>query len=184
MKTPFDLWATSQWTPSLLRDKHIPFILAKQGRDNVFKYYALNQPLTTAREGVPYKDVIVPGDKFFELMEKPEGSYFYASGDISLLKQDGLYTEHLLKEVTFPHQRGHGQVNFWFSTKNVTAYTHYDTSDNLHITIYGKKKFIFFPPSAHLQLKLYPCLHQFYRQVQVRIIENLQIGVFAGLCCC
>ena len=152
----------------MLKDKHIPSVLAKQGRDSVFKYYALNQPLTTVPQAVPYKDVIMPGDNFFELMERPGDSHFYASGDISLLKLDGLYTEDLLKEVTFPNQLGQGQVNFWFSTKNVTAYTHYDTSDNLHVTIYGKKKFLLFPPSAHLQLKLYPCLHQFYRQVQVR----------------
>lgn len=153
----------------MLKDKHVPFILAKQGRDNVFKYYALDQPLTTAPLTVPFKDVLVPGDTFFELMETPGDSHFYASGDIGLLKLDGLYTEDSLREVAFPLRFGQTQVNFWFSTTNVTAYTHYDTSDNLHVVIYGKKRFLFFPPSAHLQMKPYPCLHELYRQVQVRM---------------
>lgn len=67
-----------------------------------------------------------------------------------------------------------GEVNFWFGGKKVTAYTHYDTSYNLHTIIRGRKRFLLFPPSAYKYLKLYPSLHTFYRQVQVDVLNLTQ----------
>lgn len=109
------------------------------------------------------------------LQEGSDGYYYYASGGIELLKlETEIYTEESLKAATFPSHEGFGQVNFWFGEENVTAYTHYDTSHNLHALIYGKKKFLLFPPASHSELGLHPCLHQFYRQVHVDVL-NAQV---------
>ena len=96
-----------------------------------------------------------------------------------MLQTGNLFTEESLKSLTFSDHRhfsedgeGLGQVNYWLGKENVTAYTHYDTSYNLHMVVYGQKKFIIFPPDAYRRLKLYPCLHQFYRQVQTDIYDE------------
>ena len=77
-------------------------------------------------------------------------------------------TPDTLHQMTFDPHEGPGQINYWFGGTNVTAHTHYDTSHNLHVLIHGRKKFLIFPPSAYGQLSLYPCLHQLYRQTQVK----------------
>lgn len=84
---------------------------------------------------------------------------------------DTIYSEESLKMLTFPTHKELGQVNFWFGKENVTAYTHYDTSQNLHAMVYGQKTFLLLPPSAYSELNLYPCLHQFYRQVHTNVLD-------------
>jgi hypothetical protein len=37
---------------------------------------------------------------------------------------------------------------------------------------YGQKRFIIFPPDVYHEFKLYPCLHQFYRQIQTDIFDS------------
>ena len=106
------------------------------------------------------------------LQEPFHGYYYYASGGIELLELKDTYTAASLSTLTFPSHDGLGQVNFWFGQKNVTAYTHYDTSHNLHAMIYGKKTFLLFPPSANIELRLHPALHQFYRQVHKDILNH------------
>ncbi|CAI8016412.1 hypothetical protein GBAR_LOCUS10066 [Geodia barretti] len=106
-------------------------------------------------------------------MTLTKGFFYYSSGDIELLEIDSFFTKDSLLDVMFGDFEL-GQVNFWFGGRNVTAYTHYDTSHNLHTIIRGRKKFLLFPPSAHKHLKLYPSLHTFYRQVQVDILNLTQ----------
>lgn len=95
--------------------------------------------------------------------------FHYASGGVELLNLPNPLTETELDELTFRAHKGNGQVNFWIGMGGVTAYMHYDTSHNLHTILTGRKRFLIFPPSAYQQLRLYPCLHQLYRQTQVTI---------------
>jgi len=175
--TPFDSWDSFSWTPSLLADTPgAPYILSKMGKDNVFKYFAVDQPLSSVKEMTsekPFQEVIYPKEMFFGILEGPfDGQFYYSSGGIEMLKlSDSIYTDNSLKSLTFPSHKGLGQVNFWFGKENVTAYTHYDTSQNLHAMVYGKKTFLLFPPSAYTELNLHPCLHQFYRQVHTDILD-------------
>ena len=175
--TPFDSWKSSSWTPSLLVDTPgAPYILSKKGKDNVFKYFAVDQPLSSVEEMTsekPFQEVIYPKEKFLGILEGQfDGHFYYSSGGIEMLKlNDSIYTENSLKSLTFPPHKGLGQVNFWFGKENVTAYTHYDTSQNLHAMVYGKKTLLLFPPSAYTELNLYPCLQQFYRQVHTDILD-------------
>ena len=175
--TPFESWDSFSWTPSLLADTPgAPYILSKMGKDNVFKYFAVDQPLSSVKEMTsekPFQEVIYPKEMFFGILEGPfDGHFYYSSGGIEMLKlSDSIYTNNSLKSLTFPSHKGLGQVNFWFGKENVTAYTHYDTSQNLHAMVYGKKTFLLFPPSAYTELNLHPCLHQFYRQVHTDILD-------------
>jgi len=119
---------------------------------------AVNQPLSNVEKmnsEKPFQEVIYPRGKFFELLERPfDGYFYYSSGGIEMLKlSDTVYSEESLKMLTFPTHKELGQVNFWFGKENVTAYTHYDTSQNLHAMVYGQKTFLLLPPSASLPLK-------------------------------
>ena len=156
-------------------------VLSKRARENVFRYYAIDQPLSTIASitpAKPFQEIVYPGEQFFRMLQEgSDGYYYYASGGIELLKlKTEIYTEESLTAVTFPSHEGFGQVNFWFGKENVTAYTHYDTSHNLHALIYGKKRFLLFPPSSYSELGLHPCLHQFYRQVHVDVINDEVVG--------
>ncbi len=172
--TPFDSWQAAMWTPSFLAEK-VKFILSKKGQENVFKYFAVDQPLSTLEAftvSKPFQEVMYPGRRFFELLEEPfDGSYYYSSGGVEQLDLEDSYRDNSLSKLTFTASGNLGQVNFWFGGANVTAFTHYDTSHNLHAVVYGKKKFIIFPPSAYAELGLYPSLHQFYRQVHLDVLS-------------
>ena len=178
--TPFDTWNTSKWSPASL-GKAVPRVLSKKGKERVFKYFAVDKPFEDFPElsvQKPYTEVVLSGESFFKKLEQSSnGFYYYASGSIELLGLSNLFTNASLKRLSFPstttssgEAESLSQVNFWFGSAGVTAYTHYDTSHNLHMMVYGKKQFLLFPPSHHLKLGLYPSLHQLYRQVQVSIL--------------
>ena len=154
-------------------------MLSKRGSEHVFIYHAVDQPLLTIKaisSEKSYKEIIYPSEKYFSILQKPpDDYYYYSSGGIELLEVGDIFTQESLKSLTFSGhlKRGElGQVNYWLGKANVTAYTHYDTSYNLHMVAYGQKRFIIFPPDAYRKLKLYPCLHQFYRQVQTDIFDS------------
>lgn len=156
-----------------------PQVLSKRGTENTFIYHAVDKPLSSIEAISPakaYKEVIYPSEKYFSTLREPfDGYYYYSSGGIELLQVKDVFTEESLRSLTFSahlHSFGLGQVNYWLGKENVTAYTHYDTSYNLHMVAYGRKKFIIFPPEAYHELKLYPCLHPFYRQVQSDIYST------------
>ena len=182
--TPFDSWTATQWTPQSLvqaakRKEISPQILTKRGTEHIFLYHAVDQPLSSIEDISPsksYKEIIYPSEKCFSLLQDPfDGHYYYSSGGVELLQIDNIFTDESLKSLTFSqHLLSYGelgQVNYWLGKENVTAYTHYDTSYNLHAVMYGQKKFIIFPPEAYRELGLYPCLHQLYRQVQTDIFD-------------
>ncbi len=169
--TPFDNWTAATWTPSLLA-RTVKLIPCKKSPERVFKYFAVGKPLEPFSFPKPFQEVVYPGKKFFELLQEPfDGSYYYSSGGIELLGLEDTFTDDSLPLLTFPAHGSYGQINFWFGGANVTAYTHYDTSHNLHLVVYGRKKFVIFPPSSHAELILYPSLHQFYRQVQRDVLS-------------
>lgn len=172
--TPFDSWTAATWTPSLLAER-VKFILCKKSQENVFKYFAVDKPLSTVKAFTfhkPFLEVVYPGKKFVQLVQETlSGTYYYSSGGIELLNLEDIYTNDSLSLLTFPAHGTYGQVNFWFGGTNVTAFTHYDTSHNLHALVYGRKKFIVFPPTAYAELGLYPSLHQFYRQAQLDVLS-------------
>ncbi len=187
-EAPFDNWKSAKWTPyNLENDSNIVQVLSKKGTNNIFRYFANDQPLSEISNFVdlkPFKEVIFSRERFFSVLSQPfDGHYYYSSGGVELLETESLYTKQELEQVTFQtsSQQELGQVNFWFGMKNVTAYTHYDTSHNLHSISYGKKRFILFPPEAYSDLKLYPCLHQFYRQIQMPVNEVLESSTIQKL---
>ena len=154
-------------------------MLSKRGSEHIFIYHAIDQPLSAIKAISPeksYKEIIYPSEKYFSILQKPfDGYYYYSSGGMELLEVDDIFTQESLKSLTFSGhlKRGElGQANYWLGKANVTAYTHYDTSYNLHMVAYGQKWFIIFPPDAYRKLKLYPCLHHFYRQVQTDIFDS------------
>jgi hypothetical protein len=180
--TPFLTWEAANWTIDTLaaRSKDIPHVLTKKGKSNVFKYYAVDKPLSDVESlntEKDYVEVIFTSKTFFDLLRSPfDGFYYYASGGIELLNLEGFGSEESRRAMTFPsHSKAYsepGQVNFWLGGTNVTAYTHYDTSHNFHMVVSGRKRFILFPPRAYSRLKLHPCLHPLYRQVDIDVLAQ------------
>lgn len=156
--------------------RQLKTISCKYSNNSVFHYHAAEQPLDNVPEfAVPknYENVIMMATEMFDKIQtNNNGQYFYSSGPIDNLSFKSV---ELLSNITFPSHKGSGQVNYWFGGTNVTAYTHYDTSHNLHLLIKGKKRFLLYPPSYHYILKLYPCLHSLYRQAQVLFIIHVPI---------
>ena len=192
--TPFDSWTATHWTPQSLaqaaeRREMASQVLSKRGAKHVFLYHAADQPLSSIdaiSSPKSYKEIIYPSEKYFTLLQEPfDGYYYYSSGGIELLHMDSFFSEESLKTLTFSQHlqsfSSLGQVNYWLGKPNVTAYTHYDTSYNLHAVMYGQKKFIIFPPEAYRDLGLYPCLHQLYRQVQTDIFDPELSAMIEGL---
>lgn len=183
--TPLETWEAANWTISSLqaRSGDIEHVLSKKGTSNVFKYFAVDKPLSEVhvmQEEKDYVEVVYTARTFFDLLRSSfDGFYYYASGGIELLNLEGSGSNESSGSVTFPaHSKAYsepGQVNFWLGKANVTAHTHYDTSYNLHFVVQGRKKFILFPPDAYARLKLHPCLHQLYRQVDADVpaVANL-----------
>ena len=172
--TPFDEWSSTNWTFEFLADQ-VSSVVSKKSKSNVFRYYAVDKPLsniTDFKQKKTYREKTYTGEQFFQLLtnSSKKRQYYYASGGVELLQFKRIYTDESLQKLTFGNFEP-GQVNFWFGGENVTAYTHYDTSYNLHSIIRGRKKFILFPPSAYKALKLYPSLHEFYRQVQANVLN-------------
>lgn len=155
-----------QWTFKSLATR-LQHLSCKYSQVSLFQYHAIDQPLDTVPEFTVkryYHSVIISAQEFFtEIQQTHLNKFFYASGGVELLKLPLSFEP--LSNITFSPNKGFGQVNYWFGSTNVTAYTHYDTSHNLHIVIRGRKKFILSPPS--LRPALFPCLHSLYRQTQV-----------------
>ena len=174
--TPFDEWKSTNWTFELLADC-VQSILAKKSKNKIFRYHAVDKPLSGLpefKEKKSYREKKYSGNDFFRTLTNTSASHkHYASGGLELLQIEDVFTSDSLLKVTFGDFEP-GQVNFWFGSENVTAYTHYDTSYNLHTVIQGRKKFLLLPPSAYKHLKLYPSLHTFYRQIQVDILNMTQ----------
>ena len=182
LDAPFQNWKSRKWTFDTLA-KLVPTITSKKSRKNVFRYHAVDKPFSEipeTKEKKEYTTKTYSGKEFFRLLRDPSTHYYnYASGDIESLNINDIFTSNSLEKVTFGDFEP-GQANFWFGGENVTAYTHYDTSHNLHSVVRGRKKFLLLPPSAYRYLKLYPSLHTFYRQTQVDIL-NLTESEFREL---
>ncbi len=188
LETPFKDHPASNWTLEYLstRADDIGHVLCKKGVSPVFKYFASDQPLSENDATVQEKDyveAIYKAKTFFDLLrqETKDQHYYYASGGLEMLNLGNLTTDDsIFNSMTFPsHSKAFstsGQVNFWMGKGEVTAYTHYDTSYNLHYVVRGRKRFLLLPPEAHSQLELYPCLHQWYRQVGAMDIPKLLKG--------
>lgn len=159
-----------QWSfDGLANDLH-NVLSCKYSHQPVFTYHAVDQPLDSVPEfsvKKPYQVVGISPTEFFQSITSSKSDhYFYASGGIELLNLP--MSLEGLANITFPPHKKPSQVNYWFGGRRVIAYTHYDTSHNLHLVIHGHKRFLLSPPSYYPHL--YPCLHSLYRQLQVNII--------------
>jgi hypothetical protein len=57
--------------------------------------------------------------------------------------------------------------NLWLASEGVVAHAHYDSAENVFVQVAGTKSFIFYPPSAWIDLAIYPRLHPYTRQGSV-----------------
>jgi lysine-specific demethylase 8 len=58
-------------------------------------------------------------------------------------------------------------TNVWIGGGGATSHCHFDVYHNFYIQIYGRKRFLLFPPEEHTNLYLYPYLHPASLQSQV-----------------
>jgi ribosomal protein L16 Arg81 hydroxylase len=73
-------------------------------------------------------------------------------------------------------------VNTWMGSAGSIAPLHHDPFDNFFIQVYGRKRFLLFPPADHRNLYVYPKTHARNRQSQVDLraeIPDLPNNPFA-----
>jgi hypothetical protein len=58
------------------------------------------------------------------------------------------------------------EAHVWLGSEGATASTHYDTSENIYVQLYGRKRFLLWEPRWAAAFHLYPALHAGYRHGQ------------------
>ncbi len=64
-------------------------------------------------------------------------------------------------------------INVWLGPRGATAHCHYDGYYNFYVQIYGRKRFVLFPPTAHQVLGVYPFLHPHHAQAITNVTQVL-----------
>lgn len=62
-------------------------------------------------------------------------------------------------------------TTIWLGPSGATTQAHYDVQDNFYAQLYGRKRFIIFPPEQHRQMHLNGFLHSAAQQSQVDLEE-------------
>lgn len=120
---------------------------------------------------------IHPSSLFERIKDKQDENFYYWNSELfgTPLVQD-LIPFNFLSPVNKT-----SQLVLWIGKEKVTAQTHYDVEYNFYVQIFGRKKWIMFPPEAHWELYLFPRLSPHYRQSQVpltALVDNSKFPLF------
>lgn len=99
-----------------------------------------------------------------------QGEYVYLNAPVSMLGSE------VAKDVPsnfLPDPWQPAMLNTWMGSAGSTAPLHHDPFDNFFIQIYGRKRFILFPPVEHHNLYVYPKTHPRNRQSQVNLDASI-----------
>jgi hypothetical protein len=160
------------WTPEYIlqnvpylkkikRSTHSVFILAVRGRSHVRELPEIG--LSDKK----YQIQNISTEEFLHLTPSVSSEYLYYFGEIDAwadIKND-IHTEKL--SLKTPNTSYTSATSVFMGHPGVIAQCHHDRSHNFFAQIYGKKKWILYPPSEWENLYLYPYLHAHYQQSQI-----------------
>jgi hypothetical protein len=193
--SPTRQWkALKEWRPSYLSSK-LPVLKRTQAHENrTFSYFKDAKPLAKIPEirnlykGTAFSSVDVKTETFFKFAsgDPPKGLFYYsvvAFDDLGALQHDILplhpfisipptLKEQFLAETPgeqiSPEIRMKNRLTtVWLGPSGATTQAHYDVHDNFYAQLYGRKRFILFPPEQYRELYLNGFLHSGAQQSQV-----------------
>lgn len=110
-----------------------------------------------------------PNTLFARIKDKSDENYYYWNGNIL---GTPLLQDIIPFNILSPTNKT-SQLMIWIGEQKVTAQTHYDIEYNFYVQVFGRKKWIMFPPEAHWELYLFPRLSPHYRQSQVSLLAEV-----------
>mgnify|MGYP006426682835 CR=1 FL=1 len=169
------------WTPKGISERHqgVNDLVVKYQYDTpIFSYYN-KRPLAESNvRGTPAEPSFrVKTVSMSEFSRLETENYHYSSMPIedlpSSLRQE-IEQLHPVENIG-----EYDSMHLWMSSKNIVAYPHYDTSDNLFLQLRGLKRFYLASPDTTIRdLRLYPALHPRYRQIQdLKTFETTRMTV-------
>jgi oxalate decarboxylase/phosphoglucose isomerase-like protein (cupin superfamily) len=194
--SPIRQWkALKQWRPSYLASK-LPVLKRTQAHENrTFSYFKEAKPLAKLPEirsrhkSSAFVSTDVKTEMFFKLAKdvpSKKGMFYYsvvAFDDLGVLQHDiqplspfislpasvkaKLAAEEPGVEITAETRSKHRLTTVWFGPSGATTQAHYDVHDNFYAQLYGRKRFILFPPEQYRELYLNGFLHSGAQQSQV-----------------
>jgi hypothetical protein len=72
-------------------------------------------------------------------------------------------------------------ANVWAGHSGVLATTHYDSSHNYVVQVFGRKRWLLWPPSELAALRLHPSTHPSRRQTRMQLVEQSTAAEAASL---
>jgi hypothetical protein len=161
-------WKALQWTPEYTV-KHLKTLRGVYNHTHrIFgPYWDPTRPLANTSGIVrinPHQIIEMDAKEFLHKIRHPSDGnfYYYASNvnHIGSLIEDMYPWSFLELDPESPQQN----INFWMGQAHTVADTHYDVYENFNVQVYGRKRWIIFPPNE--QLYLYPFLHPSHAQAQ------------------
>jgi len=70
------------------------------------------------------------------------------------------------------------EANIWIGVTDITTPVHYDLPHNFYVQLYGRKRFLLFPPDQWKYLYLFPRIHPSTRMSQVDWLDPENIAMF------
>jgi len=196
--TIVDTWrARSTWCPEYFinKNKQQRFKVNRSRQSSTFVYFDSQRPMSLLEEvqwRPPSEEVMMTMEELFLSLRSNEQNslskesigknnssetFYYFSGDIfgfSAEMIEDLSPFDYLVEI-MPSDRDLSKdsaiLTVWIGGGGTTTHTHYDAFHNFFVQLYGRKRFLLFPPSAHSLLYLYPNAHPSYRQSQLNFDE-------------
>eukprot|EP00002_Diphylleia_rotans_P036777 TRINITY_DN8156_c0_g1_i1.p1 TRINITY_DN8156_c0_g1~~TRINITY_DN8156_c0_g1_i1.p1 ORF type:complete len:346 (+),score=58.26 TRINITY_DN8156_c0_g1_i1:48-1085(+) len=168
--SPVKTWAALKlWTPDYLKSNLRKTLKGvRKSKQNTFVTAAIKSgqlaPPETLRNN--FESLNITFAEMLDLHEKDPSTFMYWSGSLSDWDQQ---VRADIRPNKFLMTSDNSAVGMWVSTAGVVANTHYDRSENFHVMVTGRKKFIIFAPTSHRGLYTYPSIHPHYHQSQVDV---------------
>jgi len=189
--TTINKWRAKRlWNPKYISENTETFLNVQKHPNKTFSYFHEDHPMSKM-EGIAdsykrgtYERVNMSSKEFFDLMDKTPPYFYYAASANELGRpyNDLFPIESLMvKNSTWTADKSylHRWTNVWFGPAGATTHNHYDISHNFYAQLYGKKRFILFPPEEYKNLYLYPFLHPGAQQSQVSLDDpNIDLKSF------
>ena len=174
--------AQSKWTPEFFKQHAHQMHYAHSNADPLFLYSKADDPKAAkfGRWKPSSRKISTDSASFFNTCERNAHSstsaeYLSYTGPVK--DESGAVVTDLQPIAPFfvGGEASRNTVNVWMGCKGVTTHTHYDMSHNLYVQLFGRKRFILFPPGAASALYLFPKSHPSHRSSQVPNFLNISL---------
>jgi hypothetical protein len=159
--------ALGTWTPEYLASRVGTLQDVYEHQHPTFTFYDPHKPLATAVPAIgadvraSHRMVNLTMAALVERMRattSPDGLFYYYSGPLSDFGP-ALAAEVHPWDGLVPRPGADNSTSVWIGYNGSVAHTHYDIFHNYNVQLYGRKRFVLYPPATWTQLYHYPRHH-------------------------